>query len=200
MPPTPSTQHPQRPRRLRRLAAVLVFALALLAALELSGLRGQLSLQALHQGFEAHVVTGTLAFMALFALGNLAQVPGWIFLAAAVLALGRVGGGLVTYAAACASCVVTFVLVRLVGGDALRGIGGRRTAWLFAQLERHPVRSIALLRMLLQTLPALNYALSLSGVRFRYYLLGTLLGLPLPIALYALFFEGAAALFGLPHY
>jgi uncharacterized membrane protein YdjX (TVP38/TMEM64 family) len=42
--------------------------------------------------------------------------------------------------------------------------------------------------------PALNYALALSGVRFRTYLLGTLLGLPLPIALYCLFFDYLAML------
>ncbi|MNW10228.1 hypothetical protein D3C71_2074000 [compost metagenome] len=48
---------------------------------------------------------------------------------------------------------------------------------------------ITALRVLFQTVPALNYALSLSGVRFRHYLIGTLLGLPLPIALYCLFFD-----------
>ena len=40
-----------------------------------------------------------------------------------------------------------------------------------------------------QTVPALNYTLALSGVPFRAYLIGTLLGLPLPIALYCLFFD-----------
>jgi uncharacterized membrane protein YdjX (TVP38/TMEM64 family) len=46
--------------------------------------------------------------------------------------------------------------------------------------------------MLFQTLPALNVALALSGVRLRTYLVGTLLGLPLPIALYCLFFDSLA--------
>jgi len=48
-----------------------------------------------------------------------------------------------------------------------------------------------------QTLPALNVALALSGVRFRAYLAGTLLGLPLPIALYCLFFEQIARIMGI---
>jgi uncharacterized membrane protein YdjX (TVP38/TMEM64 family) len=43
--------------------------------------------------------------------------------------------------------------------------------------------------MLFQTVPALNYTLAVSGVRFRAYLAGTLLGLPLPILLYCLFFD-----------
>jgi uncharacterized membrane protein YdjX (TVP38/TMEM64 family) len=45
-----------------------------------------------------------------------------------------------------------------------------------------------------QTIPALNYALALSGVSLRNYLLGTLLGLPLPIALYCVFFDSLARL------
>ncbi len=47
----------------------------------------------------------------------------------------------------------------------------------------------SLLRVVFQTVPALNYTLALSGVRARDYLIGTSLGLPLPIALYCLFFD-----------
>jgi uncharacterized membrane protein YdjX (TVP38/TMEM64 family) len=57
------------------------------------------------------------------------------------------------------------------------------------QLDAHPINSILLLRMLFQTMPALNYALAMSGVKFRNYLIGTLLGLPLPIILYCWFFD-----------
>jgi len=35
-------------------------------------------------------------------------------------------------------------------------------------------------------------SLTLSGVRFRHYLPGTLLGLPLPIAVYCIFFDALA--------
>lgn len=38
-------------------------------------------------------------------------------------------------------------------------------------------------------MPALNYLLALSGVGFRDYLFSTLMGLPLPIFLYCLFFD-----------
>lgn len=48
---------------------------------------------------------------------------------------------------------------------------------------------LLLMRMLFQTVPALNYALAMSGVRFRAYLVGTLLGLPNPIAVYCVFFD-----------
>jgi uncharacterized membrane protein YdjX (TVP38/TMEM64 family) len=128
----------------------------------------------------------------LFVLGNLIQIPGWIFLAAAVLTLGKGWGGLATYLAATISCLVTFFAIRYLGGDALRQMKSRYAIALLARLDAHPLRNIVLLRMLFQTVPALNYALALSGVRLRHYLLGTLLGLPLPIALYCLFFEQLA--------
>ena len=68
-------------------------------------------------------------------------------------------------------------------------MNGKFAARLLSQLDAHPVRSIVLLRMLFQTVPALNYTLAMSGVRFRDYLVGTLLGLPLPIMVYCVFFD-----------
>jgi uncharacterized membrane protein YdjX (TVP38/TMEM64 family) len=125
----------------------------------------------------------------LFSIGNLIQIPGWIFLAAAVLAFGRSWGGIATYVAASVSCGCTFFTIRYVGGDALRHLGSRTAARLIGQLDTRPIRSIVILRVLFQTLPALNYALSLSGVGFGKYMTGTLLGLPLPIIAYCFLFD-----------
>jgi uncharacterized membrane protein YdjX (TVP38/TMEM64 family) len=173
----------------RRLLLVALFLGLLLAAFQFSGLRENLSLQYLHDTLLAHKGWGLVLFSLLFALGNLIQIPGWIFLAAAVLALGRVWGGLATYLAATFSCCSTFILIRLLGGNALRELDNRLAQRIIAHLDQRPVAVITLLRVLFQTVPALNYALSLSGVRFRHYLVGTLLGLPLPIAAYCLFFD-----------
>jgi len=127
-----------------------------------------------------------------FVLGNLIQIPGWIFLAAAVLTLGEFWGGVATYIAASISCVVTFFTIRLVGGNALRQLDSTLAVNVLNRLHAHPITSIFLLRMLFQTLPALNYTLAISGVRFRDYLIGTLLGLPIPIAIYCVFFDTLA--------
>lgn len=178
--------------RHKRLWAVVLFVGLLLAVLEVSGLRDHFSLAFLHQQFIEHEVSGLMIFILLYSLGNLIQIPGWIFLAAAVLALGQTWGGVATYVAASISCVSTFVVVRLLGGDVLRQLDGKLIARIFSQLDAHPVKSVVLLRLLMQSLPALNYALALSGVKFRNYLFGTLLGLPLPIALYCIFFENLA--------
>lgn len=186
--------------RYKRLVAVIAFLGLLLGLFHFSGLRDNFSLAFLHQKFLDNVFEGLLVFMVLFALGNLIHIPGWIFLAAAVLALGEVWGGVATYIAAVSACLFTFWVIRLVGGDALREIKGKWATGLLAHLDAHPVRSVALLRVLLQTVPTLNYALALSGVRFRHYLIGTLLGLPLPIALYCIFFDYLAKALHVPGY
>jgi uncharacterized membrane protein YdjX (TVP38/TMEM64 family) len=176
-------------RSSHRLLLVLLFLLGLYLLFEALGIRAQFSLQALQGLILMHPVIGLLLFILLFALGNLIQIPGWLFLAAAVLALGRLYGGIATYLAAIVSCVFTFLTIRYLGGNALRELDSRLAQRLLAGLDRHPLASIIALRTLFQTVPALNYSLALSGVPFRTYLLGTLLGLPLPIALYCLFFD-----------
>lgn len=176
----------------RRLLVVGLFIGLLFAVFELSGLRGHLSLDYLHRQIEANRLLGLVLFALLFSLGNLIQVPGWIFLAAAVLALGKLWGGVATYVAASLSCVCTFLIIRLLGGDALRQLDHPLAIRILARLDGQPVLAVALLRVLFQTLPALNYALALSGVRFRNYLAGTMIGLPLPIAIYCLVFDSLA--------
>lgn len=156
---------------------------------EFFGLRGHFNLAFLQQQIEQNRITGLLIFVALFCLANLIQIPGWIFLIAAVLTMGNLWGGLATYVAASMSCVLTFLLIRLAGGDALRQLKSKIAIRLFDQLDAHPVKSVFLLRVLFQTMPALNYALAMSGIQFRKYLTGTLLGLPLPIAVYCVFFD-----------
>ena len=173
----------------QRLIAVVIFLALLLAVFELSGLRDHFNLAFLQQRIEENRITGLLIFVLLFALGNLIQIPGWIFLAAAVLTLGKVWGGLATYIAACISCMVTFLAIRLVGGDALRQLKNKIAIRILGQLDAHPVKSVLFLRVLFQTAPALNYTLAMSGIKVRHYMTGTLLGLPLPIILYCLFFD-----------
>ncbi len=179
--------------RYRRLAGVVLFAAILLVVAQATGLREHLDLASLRLLILQHRLGGLVLFIVLFSLGNLAQIPGLIFLVAAVLTLGRVAGGTVTYVAAVASCALTFVIVRALGGDALRLIPNRVAARLLRELDAHPVTSVALLRLLFQTAPALNYALAMSGIGFRRYMIGSLLGLPLPIALYCAFFSALAS-------
>lgn len=184
----------QRPRlvHLVRFGLVLLLLLLVWAVFERLGLRSQISVETVRQSFQQHWLLGLASFALLFALGNLVHIPGWVFLAASVLALGRTWGALATYVAACLSCLTTFLVVRLVGANALRSMNGRTARRLFARLDAHPVRSVFVLRLMFQTLPALNCALALSGVSLGAYMLGTVLGLPLPILAMTVFFDALA--------
>jgi uncharacterized membrane protein YdjX (TVP38/TMEM64 family) len=155
-----------------RLLAVILFLALLFTVFEMTGLRAHFHLDFLHQKIVDHQLSGLLIFMLLFSLGSLIQIPGWIFLAAAVLALGRSMGGFATYFAAIFSCVVTFLLIRFVGGDALRKLDNNFVTRLLKHLDERPIRSVFLARILFQTAPPLNYALAMSGIKFRDYLLG----------------------------
>ncbi len=176
-------------RRYKRLLGVGLFLGVLLTVFEVSGLRDHFNLAFIQQLILQHRIGGLMLFVLLFSLGNLIQIPGWVFLAAAVLTLGRVWGGAVTYVAAVTSCAFTFVTIRALGGNALRLLKNRAAVRILRELDAHPIASVALLRILFQTVPALNYALAMSGIKFRSYLIGTLVGLPVPIALYCIFFD-----------
>jgi len=156
---------------------------------------------------------GALLFVASFCVGELVQVPGLVFVAAAVLFYGPAYGGPFAYVAALVSISVSFALVRGVAGrsptkatepprahderDAPDGrpeglvqrLRARMKRWM-GHLDARPVRTIALLRLILLFSPPLNYALALSRVRFRDYLVGSALGLlPPTVAAVALFDE-----------
>jgi uncharacterized membrane protein YdjX (TVP38/TMEM64 family) len=193
---TPDTASPAPALRRWRWLAVLVFVALLWAVIELTGLRAQISLQAVRDGFAQHRLWGFAAFTLLFALANLVHIPGGFFLAAGVLALGPLWGALAAYVAACFACTVTFVVVRALGADALREVKHGIARRLLARLDAHPVRSVVLLRTVCLSSPTLNYALALSGVKLRDYVVGTLLGLPLPIAVITLLFDTVAGWFG----
>ncbi len=142
-----------RMKKYQRLLAVVLFLGLLFAVFEVSGLRAHFSLEFLRQQIVAHQLGGLLIFILLFSLGNLIQIPGWVFLAAAVLALGRTMGGLVTYIAAIVSCTTTFLVIRFVGGDALRQLDKPIIARILRHLDAHPIRSVVFARTLFQTAP-----------------------------------------------
>src|SRR3954462_5894493 len=74
----------------------------------------------------AHVqhagAAGVALFVVIFAVGELLHVPGLVFVAAAVMAWGRLAGGAAAYAGAIVSVSVSFVVVRAIGGQPLAAV------------------------------------------------------------------------------
>ena len=173
----------------KKLLYIVAFFVALYLMMEISGLRTHIAPEAIKEIFLRHTVLGLFFFCLAYSVGNLVYVPGWIFLVGAVLALGKEWGGMASFLAALCSASISFFLIRSVGGTALRSLNNKWGDRIFSHLDQRPILSVALLRLLFQTLPAINYALALTDLRFRHYMIGTLIGLPLPIFLYCYFFE-----------
>jgi uncharacterized membrane protein YdjX (TVP38/TMEM64 family) len=164
-----------------RLGALGVVTVGLIVLSSVSGLGKELKPDA----FRAHVLAagswGPLLLLVAFAVGELVHVPGVVFVGAAVLAYGRPLGGLLAYVGAIVSLAVSFAVVRGIGGKPLGAIKWAFARRLLGQLDTHPLRTVVLLRSVLWMTPQLNYALALSNLRFRDYLLGSAAGLVLPI-------------------
>ncbi len=173
----------------KKLLYILVFFLVLFLLVEITGIRAQLSPEAVKALFIENTFWGLLLFCIAYSIGNLLYVPGWIFLVGAVFALGIEWGGLASFIGAICSSIISFFLIRTLGGSPLRSLNSQWADKVFSHLDERPILSVTVLRLTFQTLPILNYALALADVRFRHYLVGTVLGLPLPIFLYCYFFD-----------
>ena len=190
--PPPTAPGPAWPR----LVGLVVVMAVLFAIGHFTGLTDYLTRENLRALMESLGVWGIVLFVVLFAVGEFMHVPGIVFVLAALLAYGRVGGAVAAYLGALASVSFSFLLVRRVGGQALAHVKRARIAKILERLDRHPIPTIAVMRMFLFLLPAVNYGLAMTRVRFRDYLVGSAIGLVPPMIVIAFAFEWALSFFG----
>jgi uncharacterized membrane protein YdjX (TVP38/TMEM64 family) len=172
-----------------RIVALAALVLGLVVVGRLTGMTAYLSPPRIRAALGAAGLWGPVLFVAAFCAGELVHVPGTVFVAASVVCYGRLGGSILALVGALVSLSVSFVVVRAVGGKPLAAIRWRFVRRMLEHLEGRPVRTIALLRLVLWMAPQLNYALALSSVRFRSYVVGSALGLAAPITVIALLFD-----------
>lgn len=178
-----------------RLGLLVVLALLFVLAAGATGAREFLTPTRLQQAVADAGLWGFGLFVVCFAVGQLLQVPGIVFILVARAAWGPVLGFANAYVGALVAAGVVFVLVRAVGGKPLGLITWGPARRVLAGLERRPVLTIAALRTVMLLSPPLNYALALSPVRQGHHLIGSALGLVLPIAAVIFLSESALALF-----
>src|SRR6516225_4096998 len=164
-----------------RLVLLAVLVVGLFVVARVTGLNAYLSTERIRAVTAVAGFWGPIVFVLIFCAGEPVQVPGAVFVAAAVVAYGRAGGGVLAFVGALAAVSLSFVVVRTIGGKPLAAIRSPLARRILSRLEGHPVRTIFHLRLLFWMAPQLNYALALSSVRFRSYLHGTALGLLAPI-------------------
>jgi uncharacterized membrane protein YdjX (TVP38/TMEM64 family) len=174
-----------------RIAILVTLVVALILAAELTGLRSKLSLD----GIRALTAGpgGIALFVALFIAAQLAHLPGTAFLAAAVVSWGPLRGGAIGWVAALAAACVCFAVVRGVGGKAPPKVSRPRLERILAAVEKRPIRTVFVLRLIFWLSPALTSALALSRLRFRDFAVGSAAGLLLPVGVVALFLDRVLA-------
>lgn len=178
------TQSTSRAPFIRIAILAIVLGAAWLAA-ERAGWRESMSTEGIQLMMTDAGPLGVVAYLAAFAAGLLAQLPGVAFVLAARVAYGPLAGFAIAYAGALLAVSVSFVVVRAIGGRALTRIKWGWAQRLLARLDERPVLTIALLRTVFMLSPPLNYALAMSKTRLRHYVLGSAIGLVLPLAAWA---------------
>ncbi|MFT5679447.1 MAG: putative membrane protein YdjX (TVP38/TMEM64 family) [Myxococcota bacterium] len=171
-----------------RWGLVALLALGLLGLNAAFGLTDLLSIEVLKTAMADAGPLGAVVFVGVFAVGNLLSVPGLVFIIASMLAYGKVTGTAVALVGSLAALTLNFWTVRLVGG-APKSTPTGRAARLLARLSERPVGTVFVLRNFMMLSPPLNYALALSTIRYRDYMVGSALGLLAPIGLYAVFLD-----------
>jgi uncharacterized membrane protein YdjX (TVP38/TMEM64 family) len=124
--------------------------------------------------------TGLGIFILACCVGLFVHVPGIVFVSAAALGYGPWMGALVAFVAETIAVCVTFIIVRLVGGQPLAEIKNRWMRKAMHQIEARPLVTVVILRTAMQASPPLNYALALSPVGSRDYVIGSAIGLIAP--------------------
>jgi uncharacterized membrane protein YdjX (TVP38/TMEM64 family) len=171
----------------------MVVLVGIFAAVVLSGVFKDVDAEQIRSLVQRAGPWGIVLFVVLFALGELVHIPGMVFVVAAVLAYGQTTGFIVGWLGAVISVTVSFVLVRTFGGQALTQIKWKVVQRMLDRLDARPVSTVFVLRSLLWVAPPLNFALAMSRIRLRDYLLGSGLGLLAPIAGVVVLFEQALA-------
>lgn len=172
-----------------RLAILVLLIGGLYLLGKVTGFLDTVDIPSLRARVESAGALGVVVFIVMFAVGAIAQVPGMIFVATAILVWGRLPGYLASLAGASLAVCVSFLIARAVGGDVFAQVRQPWVRRILDRLQAHPIRWLLVLRIFFQISPPLNYALALTPMRFRDYAIGSMLGLVTPLAVFTLLFD-----------
>lgn len=121
---------------------------------------------------------GVVLFVALYALATLMPVPKAVFSLASGAIFGVTLGLLATMTGAVLGASAAFASTRLLGRNVVDRYGGHRVGWLDATFARRGILAVIALRLVpVVPFTAMNYAAGLTSVRWRDYVLGTVVGI-----------------------
>ena len=161
---------------------LIVLGLALTAAVILfrfTNVTDYLTLAGIHRLREAVGIWAPPTFVLVYAAGTLIAFPGSVLSLTGGLLFGTLLGGTLIVVGASLGAVCAFLLARYAGRDVIeKFISGRRLE-KFDQLVHGSGLSAVLFTRFVPLLPFnfLNFAWGLTSVRFRDYVVGTVIGI-----------------------
>ncbi len=159
-----------------KIAAFAAFVFVLSSTVDLSWMA---NVQEAQKYFEQLGPWAPLPFLAIFVVGALIHLPEILTVALGGIVFGAELGLLYGWIGALLSGSTCFLIGRYVFRDALRLALIERFGALQrldAQFEKHGVRTVMLLRLVLFLAPPMNWAVSATRVRFVDYVIGSAVG------------------------
>ena len=166
-----------------RIALLVVVIVVLALVAHLTGLAEAVTRERVEELASSWGVVGFALYVAAFAVGEIMQLPGVVFVVAAVAAYGPWLGTGAAYVGMFAASLAVFLFGRVVAGKALAEVEHPRVRALVSRIDRAPISTVAFMRGVLFVLPGIGYACALSPIRFRDYAIGSAIGLVVPTVL-----------------
>lgn len=179
--PFKNNRKKRQKKSLLRLGVLLAFLIISILLVKYTVVGTWLSLENLQYMVAQTGFWGAFIFIGISVAAAILNVPGTAFLLLAILLFGYWQGALFAYIGASLGAWATFVIGRKVGGKALSEITNPTVRNLLAEVETRPIRTLIVLRILVQLSPIVGYTLALTNIKERQYLVGNLIGILIPI-------------------
>lgn len=171
---------PKRKSGLVRLVGLVLFLVCSVLLVKYTPVGDWISLENLQYMVAQTGFWGVLIFIGIFVASAVLNVPGTAFLILAILLFGYWQGAAFAYIGAMLGAWATFILGRTLGGKALTEIENKTVKKLLSNVEDRPIRTLILLRILVQFSPLVGYTLALTNIKQRHYMLGNMIGILIP--------------------
>ena len=175
-------------KTLQRLIILLAISLVLMAIGRYSSFSEYFTL-----GFLTELIVqaggfGILVFVLAYVVGTLMNIPGVLFLLILFMVYEPTESILIGYVGTLVAMIVHFYFTRALAGEALSEIKQPFIKKQMQKLTARPIRTTVVLRLVLFVSPPVNYALALSSIKFRHFLLGSMIAMPVNLTFnYALY-------------
>jgi uncharacterized membrane protein YdjX (TVP38/TMEM64 family) len=129
-----------------------------------------------------------LIFISAFVAGFFLRIPGFIFIILGAFVFERIPAIIYSLIAISVGTSLTFITARFFLRDTVSNIQIKGVKGLSEKITQRGFFTVVLLRLLFFLIPPLNWVLGLTSVKYRDYLLGTILGVAPGVLIFSLVF------------